>query len=61
MMFASDPANLGVVGGPIARAEDYLVMMEVFDKVSPEELIKSVGSYSGGVLVEDKEVIDVSN
>ncbi|CAK9184211.1 unnamed protein product [Ilex paraguariensis] len=36
-------------------------MMEVFDNVSPKELIESVGSCSGGDPVEDIEIIDVSD
>ncbi|CAK9166684.1 unnamed protein product [Ilex paraguariensis] len=35
-------------------------MMEVFDNVSPKELIESVGSCSGGDLAEDIEIIDTS-
>ncbi|CAK9139262.1 unnamed protein product, partial [Ilex paraguariensis] len=50
MMFAWDSADLCIVSGPIAGAEDYLLrMIKVFDKVFPEELIESVGSCSGGV------------
>ncbi|CAK9180018.1 unnamed protein product [Ilex paraguariensis] len=36
-------------------------MVEVFDNVSPEELIKSVGSCSGGYPAEDIEIIDISD
>ncbi|CAK9137115.1 unnamed protein product [Ilex paraguariensis] len=34
-------------------------MMEVFDNVSPEVMIESVGSCSGGDPIEDIDVIDV--
>ncbi|CAK9160424.1 unnamed protein product [Ilex paraguariensis] len=36
-------------------------MMKVFDNVSPEELIESVGSCSGGDPAEDIEIIDISD
>ncbi|CAK9149330.1 unnamed protein product [Ilex paraguariensis] len=61
-MFAWNLADFCVVDGPIAEARDYLVkMMEVFDYVSPEELIESVDSCSGGDPAEDIEIIDVSD
>ncbi|CAK9168644.1 unnamed protein product [Ilex paraguariensis] len=36
-------------------------MMEVFDNVSPEELIESMGSCSGGDPADDIEIIDISD